>query len=136
MKRIIVLFTLAGVLLAACAPAASPSIAGEWTLVSYGEPASPTSAAPDIETSIVFGNDGKVNGSAGCNTFGGDYTVGDDTLTFGALASTLMFCEGAAGEQETVLYTVFVDTASFVLDGDMLTVTSADGSAMVVLARK
>ncbi len=136
MKRIIVLFALAGVVLAACAPAASVSLVGEWTLVSYGDPASPTPAAPDVETSINFGADGKLVGDVGCNAFNGGYEVDGDKITFGPLVSTLMFCEGPAGEQETAVFNVFFETTSFALDGDTLTITSADGSSVVVLARK
>jgi len=136
MKKLIILFALAGLLLAACSGSSSASPEGEWILVSYGDPASPTPAAPDVETSIVFGEDGQVNGTAGCNGFGGDYSVNDDAITFGPLVSTLMFCEGPAGEQETATFAVFVDTAGFTVDGDTLTITSADGSSVVVLARK
>lgn len=136
MKKIFVLLSVMAFALAACSPAASASIAGEWTLESYGDPANPTPAAPDVETSIIFGEDGQVNGTAGCNGFGGDYKVGDGTITFGALVSTLMFCEGAAGEQETAVFGVFVETASYSLDGNTLTITSADGSSVVVLAKK
>jgi len=136
MKRIVVLFALAGLLLAACSPAASASLTGQWTLVSYGDPASPTPAAPDVETSIVFGEDGQVNGTAGCNGFGGGYEVDGDKITFGPIVATLKFCDGAVGEQETATFAVFVDTAGFTVDGDTLTITSADGSSVVVLARK
>lgn len=136
MKKIFVLLSVMAIALAACAPATSASIVGEWTLESYGDPANPTPAAPEVETSIIFGEDGQVNGTAGCNGFGGDYKVGDGTITFGALVSTLMFCEGPAGEQETAVFGVFVETASYELNGNTLTITSADGSSVVVLAKK
>ncbi len=136
MKKILVLFFVTAFALAACSPSASVSIVGEWTLASYGDPSSPTPAASDVETSIIFGEDGQVNGTAGCNGFGGEYSVGDGTIAFGPLVSTLMFCEGPAGEQETVLFNVFFETATFIVDGDTLTITSADGSAVVVLIRK
>lgn len=136
MKKIVVLLSSAVFAFVACSPAASDSIVGEWTLASYGDPANPTSAAPEVETSIIFDEDGQVNGTAGCNGFGGDYTAGQDTITFGPLVSTLMFCEGPAGEQETVVFTVFSGNASFVLDGGALTITSADGISAVTLARK
>ena len=127
---------LSGALLAACAGNASASVVGDWRLISYGAPGSPMPAAPDVDTSIVFGVDGKVNGNVGCNGFGGDYTVQGNTITFGQLVSTLMFCEGPVGDQETTTLNVFTGTATFVLDGDTLTITSEDGSAVVVLARK
>ncbi len=93
-------------------------------------------AAPDVDTSIVFGGDGKVNGNVGCNGFGGDYTVEGNTITFGQIVSTLMFCEGPVGDQETTTLNVFAGSATSVMDGDTLTITSADGSSVIVLARK
>lgn len=136
MKKIFALLLLIAITLAACAPAESASIVGEWGLVSYGDPANPTPAAPDVETSIIFGEDGQVNGTAGCNGFGGDYKVNGDTIQFDSLFMTEMACIGPADQQERVLFSVFVGTASMALDGDALTITSADGSAVVVLERK
>ena len=136
MKKIFVLLSVMAIALAACSPAKSASIVGEWTLESYGDPANPTPAAPDVETSIIFGDDGQVNGNVGCNGFGGDYKTGDGTITFGALFSTLMFCEGPAGEQETAVFGVFVETATYELNVNTLTITSADGNSIVVFAKK
>ena len=122
--------------LAACAGGASASINGQWKLVSYGSAASQTPAAPDVETSIEFGSDGKLTGNVGCNGFGGDFKVDGDTITFGSVMSTMMFCEGPVGDQEMGTITVLQASAKFALDGDNLTITSADGNSVIVLARK
>ena len=135
MKKLIV-GLLALLLLAACAGGSPATIKGEWKLVSHGSASSQTPAAPDVETSIEFGSDGQMNGNVGCNGFGGDFTVEGDTITFGPIVSTMMFCEGPVGEQEAATLVVFQESASFVLDGDTLTVTSGDGSSVLVLARK
>jgi heat shock protein HslJ len=132
----ITMLVVSGALLAACTGSASTSVVGDWRLVSYGSPGSLMPSAPDVDTSIVFGADGKVNGNVGCNGFGGDYTVDGNTITFGQIVSTLMFCEGPVGDQETTTLNVFAGSATFVLDGDTLTITSADGSSVIVLARK
>ena len=123
-------------ILAACSGGAPASIDGQWALVSYGPADSQLSAAPDVDTSIDFASDGTLNGNVGCNGFGGDFTVEGDTITFGPIVSTMMFCEGSVGEQEAATLVVFQESASFVLDGDTLTVTSADGSSVLVLSRK
>jgi heat shock protein HslJ len=47
-----------------------------------------------------------------------------------------MFCEGPVGEQEMATIAVFQESATLVLDGDTLTITSADGNSVIVLARK
>src|SRR5262245_25683703 len=133
MKKYVVVL-LALLILSACSGGNSASVAGTWKLVSYGDPANPTPAAPDVDTSIEF-KDGQVNGNVGCNGFGGKYEVKDDEITFSEMMSTLMFCEGPVGDQETTTLNVLHETATFVLDGNTLTMTSKDGSAVIVLAR-
>ena len=130
-KYVFVLLAL--LILSACAGQAS--VAGTWKLVSYGDPASPTAAVPDVETSIEF-KDGQVNGNVGCNGFGGTYEIEGDKITFSEVVSTLMFCEGPVGDQELGTLAVLQDSATYVLDGNTLTLTSADGTSVVVLARK
>jgi len=103
-------------------------------LVSYGSPSDQTAAAPNVETSIEFGDDGRMSGNVGCNGFGGDYTVDGDQIEFGPVMSTMMFCEAVA-EQESSTLAVFQETATLVLDGDTLTITSADGNSSIVLER-
>ncbi|HKY54558.1 MAG TPA: META domain-containing protein [Anaerolineales bacterium] len=130
------LFVLSGVLLAACSGGNSNSVVGTWRLVSYGAGENLTPAAQDVDTTITFTEDGKIEGNVGCNGFGGDYTVEGNTLTFGPIVSTLMFCEGPVGDQETTTLNVLAESVTFVMEGDNMTITSADGSEVIVLARK
>jgi heat shock protein HslJ len=126
---------LALLILAACSGENTASVEGAWKLVSYGDPANPTPAAPDIDASIEI-KDGQVTGNVGCNGFGGKYKVDGNKITFSEVVSTLMFCEGPAGAQESATLAVLRESATYVLDGDTLTITSGDGSAAIVLARK
>ncbi|MBC7877749.1 MAG: META domain-containing protein [Anaerolineales bacterium] len=151
MKKItqflLVIFAISSFILTACSgndnnatqsptgnTSASPT--GTWELNSYGSPTSLVAAAVDVETSIDFAADGTLAGNVGCNGFGGDYTVDGDKIVFGQIISTLMFCEGPVGEQEAITLAVFAESAPFTIDGDTMTITSADGSSVVVLARK
>jgi heat shock protein HslJ len=143
MKKIqfylLVLTLAAGILLAACSggASASGSLIGNWELVSYGDPSNPTLAAADVETSVIFGEDGTITGTVGCNGFGGEYEVNGDTITFGPISSTLMMCtDTAVGDQETFVLNTLIETVNFVIDGDILTFTSPDGSSVIVLTRK
>ena len=136
MNKILISFVLTALFLTACSASASVSIAGEWKLVSYGDPASPKPAASGIETSIAFDQDGKINGSVGCNGFGGEYKIKGNTIEFNQMVATMMFCEGPVGEQESALLTVFQETAAYSIEGNSLAITSADGSTIVVLRRK
>lgn len=76
-----------------------------------------------------------MSGNVGCNGFGGEYTVKGDTIRFGPVMSTMMFCEEIV-EQESGSLAVFQEETMFVLDGNMLTITSADGAMSIVLERK
>ncbi len=134
MKKILI-GLLAVLVLSACSGGSASSIVGQWELVSYGSASSQTPAVEGVDTSIEFSADGKLHGNVGCNVFNGDYKVDGDTLTFSPVASTLMFCDGVV-EQETATLAVFSESASFVLDGDTLTITSADGASVIVLAKK
>ena len=64
-----------------------------WQLSSYtsgGEALTPLEGVP---VTLEFSTQTDVGGSGGCNSFGGTYTVEDDTINFSELASTLMACE-------------------------------------------
>jgi len=130
------LFVLSVLILSACSGGASASPTGEWTLVSYGDASNPTSALPDVETSINFNEDGTFGGSVGCNSLGADYKVDSDQITFGSIVSTMMFCEGISDQESAVLNILTDKMVSFTVNGDQLTLTSADGASVVVLARK
>ncbi len=134
---LITLFALSAIILAACAGGGtSASHTGEWALVSYGNASNPTFAIPDVETSINFNEDGKFGGSVGCNSFGTDYKVTGDQITFGSIVSTMMFCEGISDQETTVLGILTDKIVSYQIDGNQLKLTSSDGNSGVILARK
>ncbi len=130
------LLTLAFLILSACS-SASVDITGEWRLVSYGDAANPTPAIPNVDTSIKFDSKGQLNGNVGCNGFGGNYEMSGDTITFNSIMSTLMYCEETSAQEQAVLG-VFSDNVKLQIqmNGNTLTITSADGASVVTLARK
>lgn len=134
MKKILFASLLAMLVLTACAGGGSSSIQGQWKLVSYGSASGQIPAVPDVETSIEFDSEGRMGGNVGCNGFGGEYSMKGGQIEFGPVMSTMMYCEEVA-EQESSTLAVFQETATFVLDGDTLTITSADGASSIVLER-
>jgi heat shock protein HslJ len=68
-----------------------------WDLAEMG----PTADFARIVPTIEFGDDGRVSGFAGCNTFSGTFTTDGSTLTLGPLATTRMACEGQPSALET-----------------------------------
>jgi len=95
----------------------------------------PTLSASDVDTVITFDAE-RVGGTVGCNSFGGDYKIDGGQIVFGEVVSTMMACDDARMEQEASVFAVFVDTAVFKMDGDTLTITTADSQYYVVLAKK
>jgi heat shock protein HslJ len=99
-----------------------------WTFVSIGG----TPVTADRPTSLAF--DGtRFSGSAGCNRFGGGYTVEDRVLTAGRLAATLMACPGPAMEQERAFFDLMEGPVGidFPSDGTLL-LTGKDGKTAVL----
>lgn len=73
--------------LAACSPAApsQPALSGSWDLVNMaGKPVSGITITFDAE---------KIRGSAGCNSYFGEFTLEGDRFTVGMLGATAMYCE-------------------------------------------
>ncbi len=135
-KSLLLLMLLIGTLLAACAGSASNELLGDWKLVSYGSTSNPTPAAPNVDTSLTFDSDGRVGGSVGCNSFGGDYKAGKDTITFGAIAATEMACEEPLMQQEAAIFNIFSGSTNFKVEDNTLTITATDGNSAAVFAKK
>ena len=122
-------------ILSACSPGKTASIQGQWKLISYGSVPNQIPAMADVETMIDFDNEGRMSGNVGCNNFGGAYTVDGDMIEFGPVMTTEMFCEAVA-DQESGTFATLQGTVSFELNGNLLTITSADGNSSVILERK
>ena len=89
-------FVIASILVVGCQAAGSPSpslaplpaLEGTaWRAVLVGGRA----PAPPTAPTLLF-KPGRVEGSDGCNTFGGDGRVEGDRLVLGEVAQTLMLC--------------------------------------------
>ena len=129
-RMFLILFV--GSMLVACA-SASPLTGTTWHLTSYGSASNPTPAVPDVETSLTFDDAGKVSGNVGCNSFGGEYEIRGEKITFNTLTSTLMACEEPRMQQETAVFNLLTGTLDFKVSGNALTISSADGSSALVL---
>ena len=140
MKKItLTIFTIlitSGLVLSACSSQSTPAkLAGtSWTLLSYGPEGNQVHAALGTETNLVFGMDGQVSGSLGCNSFSGDYKIQDGKLVFGLLASMLMACPELQMTQEGAAFLVLTGTVRFNIEEDTLTIYDANGANALTLS--
>lgn len=101
-----------------------------WTLVSIGE----EPAAPDVETTLNIGTDNAIGGSGGCNVYGGSISyTGDAGISIREVFSTMMACADPAMAQERNFFNALNAAAQFSVEGDTLTLSDEEGTALVVL---
>lgn len=132
MKYVLLITLLLGLgLTAGCSATGTPIVSLEqttWQLEMLGtQPA--LKARP---VTLVFQADNQVGGEAGCNGYGGTYTLNGDKLTFSYLSSTLRACaEPEFMEQEQKYMTNLTHTASYKLEGNRLTIFDAKGTSLL-----
>lgn len=103
-----------------------------WTLESIGSTVAPGDRAPTLEFS-----GGKARGSAGCNSFQGDYSSSSDKLNFSDLMMTLMACPDSEGvmELEQEYFAALQAAGQFELSEGRLSITTGDGKTLIFTAR-
>lgn len=113
----------------------TPTPQGEdWELTGYingqGGVVSPVAGST---ITAVFGEDGQVTGSAGCNNYFASYSVSGTDITIGPAGSTRMSCETPAGvmEQELQYLALLEDVVAFERAPKTLTLRDAEGSILV-----
>lgn len=90
----------------------------------------------DAHTSRVtaqFAEVGEVSGVGGCNRYAGTWAATDGALDLGPVRRTLMACDALATEQ--AYFAALERVSAYVVDGDELRLTDADGVDLVVFAR-
>ncbi len=127
MKKYLLILFIICLMVSACASKENTrSLVGSWRLTAYGPVDSPTPAVPDVDATLIFGEDGTLAGSTGCNELGGDYMVEGDQITLGQIVSTLIACPDLQMAQEEAMFQILMETASFKIEGDTLTITNND----------
>ena len=77
----------------------TPALVNTWSLVAFaGE-----SLIEGVAAELTFTEEGQVYGTVGVNRIMGTYQATPDTITFSALASTMMMGPPAAQAQESML---------------------------------
>jgi len=94
------------------------------------------SVAVGSKLTADFGIDGKLSGSAGCNSYAAGYETSGKTLKIGSVASTRKSCFDPAGvmEQEMLFFKALETSATYHREGDQLKLRTADGALAVAFA--
>lgn len=103
----------------------------EKTVMSTGVVIEP---AKEGEFTLSFDSENSISGTTDCNNFGGTASVGSDgVISFGALMSTKMFCEGS---QEEVFTEMIAATRSYAIDASGNLVLTLEGNGGEVFFTK
>lgn len=115
------------------APSGAAAVEGTgWKLTDLISVSGSTVAAvdPSLSAWIRF-NAGEVAYNNSCNLGGGSAEIGDADITFGAMRSTLIFCDGPSGALETVMNAILQGVTPYEVttdpSGTRLKIMSTDG---------
>ena len=124
----------------ACARVAEDTVTLEnktWVLESYGEQGDLQVILEGTEITATFESaEGQVKGSAGCNSYFGDYQIDNNKLSFSMMAHTEMYCMDPEGvmEQETEYLRLLSKAKSYEISEGKLRITA--GSEILIFNAK
>jgi heat shock protein HslJ len=114
-------------------PHNSIDLAGtEWVLDRYGPAGEESELLPGSTITLHF-EENRLSGTAGCNSYFGDYQLAGDSLAVGTLGNTEMWCEGLM-DQESQYLTLLADVKTAAREGQRLLLSGPTGR--LVFARQ
>lgn len=99
------------------------------TMVNNGREAV-TGLIEGTQITAIFGEDGSLSGTSGCNNYVTSYTTDGDSIEIGMVASTMMFCAEPEGvmDQETAYVTMLPTAATYSIQNGVLELRTAEGA--------
>lgn len=117
-------------------PSDLPLNGTEWTLTDYVLNDTTLQPLNGTTVTMVFGNDGQITGSAGCNHYFAGYEMKGTAVTIGQAGSTQMYCTNpGVMDQESAYFTLLGRVASAEAKNTSLTFADAKGSTILSFAR-
>ncbi len=105
-----------------------------WTLISYDDGEGSVVSVPAGTEITLELEDGRAGGNAGCNSYFGDYELGDaGALSFGMIGMTEMYCEGRM-DMESRYLTLLGETAGYLVNGGVLTLSDGQGKTLLAFS--
>lgn len=110
-------------------PAANPPLEGTaWVLKAYGDPADLETPLAEHPVTMTFEKSTrKVSGSTGLNSYGGDYALDGDKVTFTQMIQTLLAGPADVMAQETAFNGVLRSVRTWQIADAELTLTGTAG---------
>ncbi len=87
------------------------------------------------EAGLQFLPESRVAGSGGCNAIGAGFTLDGNTISFGPVMSTMMACAEDVMQQEFAFTQALEQIKTFTIEGDTLTLSSADQQTQLIFER-
>jgi heat shock protein HslJ len=150
-KILVTLVVVAGLILAACTSTSTST--NMPTNTSIATPANPSTdtlnntgwvlvnmngqaVLPDTPVTINF-EDGKLNGTDGCNSYSSTYSVNGDQFSVNQdIASTMMACPEPIMQQAAAYIAALTQAAAYKIDGQQLTLSDASGKTLATFTRQ
>jgi len=105
-------------------PTRSPLIGVNWRLANMNM----NELIPaGLQITAVFDENGRVNGSSGCNTYSGSYTASGNNLSIGPLSGTNILCDEATMQIESKFLNLFQSAATYNISGNGLVIFNSSG---------
>ncbi len=82
----------------------------EWRLTEFGPEGAEAAPVAGSTITLAFDTGGKLSGSGGCNSYGGDYQADSSMLAIGAVAATLRACADAGVTEQEQRYLAALET--------------------------
>jgi len=107
-----------------------------WKLESYvnnlGHSVSPVS---NTKMNLEF-KDERISGSSGCNSYFAKYTQNGNSLSFGLIGATKMYCTNpAVMEQETTFLSSLALIKTFKVEGNKLKLIDGNGKVLLTFTK-
>lgn len=100
-----------------------------WQVESYNNGrGGVTTLLPDTSMTALFGDDGTISGSSGCNTYSGMYTVDDTSISIGPLVTTRIACAADVMQQEQAFLGALQASTQYQLVPGLLTLRNEDAT--------
>ncbi|MDT8357344.1 MAG: META domain-containing protein [Methanomicrobiaceae archaeon] len=133
---ILILLSFSAVLSTGCiSPPSDTDVSGTaWELVSYRNETGMQNVIVGTSITAIFGEDGSLSGSAGCNHYSGSYAALEHAFTVSEIAWTEMYCltpEGAM-RQETEYLAALQSAAQFDVSSQELMMAGEDGTVLLL----